>query len=76
MASSVASNGSPTLRRSMNQSQENSALGADDVADKMTPRMDTANTLKKAATALSTNKLGNQAAPKATNPFYHCSGTH
>lgn len=30
---------------------------------------DNANTLKKAATALSTNKLGNQAAPKVTIPY-------
>ncbi|ESZ92771.1 putative Meiotic coiled-coil protein 2 [Sclerotinia borealis F-4128] len=64
MASSVASNGSPTLRRTMDRCHENSGLVVDDVVDKMSARMDTANTLKKAATALSTNKLGNQAAPK------------
>ncbi|APA05854.1 hypothetical protein sscle_01g006240 [Sclerotinia sclerotiorum 1980 UF-70] len=64
MASSVASNGSPILRRTMDRSShENSGLG-DDTVDKITTRMDNANTLKKAATALSTNKLGNQAAPK------------
>ncbi|KAF7872221.1 hypothetical protein EAF04_003146 [Stromatinia cepivora] len=64
MASSVASNGSPTLRRTIDRSShENSGLG-DDAIDKMTARMDNANTLKKAATVLSTNKLGNQAAPK------------
>ncbi|EDN96835.1 hypothetical protein SS1G_01761 [Sclerotinia sclerotiorum 1980 UF-70] len=56
MASSVASNGSPILRRTMDRSShENSGLG-DDTVDKITTRM--------AATALSTNKLGNQAAPK------------
>ncbi|PQE04118.1 pumilio-family RNA binding repeat protein [Rutstroemia sp. NJR-2017a BVV2] len=59
MASSVASNGSPTFRRTI-RSQENS----EDAVDRMTTRMETANTLKKAAAALSTNKLGNQAAPK------------
>ncbi|KAK6608753.1 hypothetical protein H4I96_03453 [Botrytis cinerea] len=64
MASSVASNGSPTLRRTIDRSShENSGFG-DDSVDKLTTRMDNANTLKKAATALSTNKLGNQAAPK------------
>ncbi|TGO13462.1 hypothetical protein BTUL_0069g00290 [Botrytis tulipae] len=64
MASSVASNGSPTFRRTIDRSShENPGLG-DDAVDKLTTRMDNANTLKKAATALSTNKLGNQAAPK------------
>ena len=38
MASSVASNGSPTLRRTINRSQENAGL-ADDAVDRMTARM-------------------------------------
>lgn len=56
--SATASTGSPTLRRSLasrSMSQENTAASED-----MAARLD----LKKSATALGSNKLGNQVAPK------------
>ncbi|KAF4631791.1 hypothetical protein G7Y89_g6344 [Cudoniella acicularis] len=60
---STTASGSPTLRRapaSRSVSQENSGFSD----DKLMARADASSSLKKSATALSTNKLGNQAAPK------------
>ncbi|KAL2066614.1 hypothetical protein VTL71DRAFT_2685 [Oculimacula yallundae] len=65
--SANASTGSPTLRRAgsrASSSQEN-ASSAEETLANLTARMDSsAASLKKSATALSTNKLGNQAGPK------------
>ncbi|TVY53600.1 Meiotic coiled-coil protein 2 [Lachnellula cervina] len=60
--SASASTGSPTLRRAAarSSSQENPTT----LEDKMSARTDLASSLKKSATALSSSKLGNQAAPK------------
>ncbi|EHK98904.1 putative Meiotic coiled-coil protein 2 [Glarea lozoyensis 74030] len=63
--SATAATGSPTFRRaaaSRSISQENSGVSD----DKLGVRFDSHNTisLKKSSTALSTSKLGNQAAPK------------
>ncbi|TVY22662.1 Meiotic coiled-coil protein [Lachnellula hyalina] len=60
--SASASTGSPTLRRATarSSSQENPTT----LEDKMSARTDLASSLKKSATALSSSKLGNQAAPK------------
>lgn len=65
--SATAATGSPTLRRAGSRagsSQENFSSAEETLANLTARRVPSTASLKKSATALSTNKLGNQAGPK------------